>query len=299
MSQTILTDRTDGFIMKTKLSLQEKLRDLRYDQGNQKLEQVSAATGISTSALSSYEKDELIDIPHSSIVALAKHYHVSADYLLGLTENRDEGNTDIQDLSINDDMIRLLKSGTINNRLLCELVTHPGFIKFLTDLEIYVDGKAGIQIQSLNAIVDAIRDTILSETESDSLSASDDRTIEMLKAAHIEDDAYFFNLLHHDLGSIAKDLREDHKNDSDAAPDDMISSQINTAIEDVRSITEEAGGTKKNLMDLLMYYFSKEIRMPLDKLTSEEKEMLMSIFERSGRYKAELRNMTKGRRKKR
>ena len=299
MSQTILTDRTDGFIMKTKLSLQEKLRDLRYEQGNQKLEQVSAATGISTSALSSYEKDELIDIPHSSIVALAKHYHVSADYLLGLTEIRDEGNADIEDLSINDDMVRLLKSGAINNRLLCELVAHPGFIKFLTDLEIYVDGKAGIQIQSLNAIVDAIRDMILTETEGDSSSASDGRTIEMLKAAHIEDDAYFFNLLHHDLDAIAKDLREDHKHDSDAVPDDMISSQINTAIEDVRSITEEAGGTKKNLIDLLMYYFSKEIRMPLDKLTAEEKEELMSIFERSGRNKAELRNMTKGRRKKR
>lgn len=283
--------------MKEKLSLQEKLRDLRYEQGNQKLEQVSAATGISTSALSSYEKDELMDIPHSSIVALAKHYHVSTDYLLGLTENRSESNAELADLSIDDDMIRLLKSGAINNRLLCELVTHPGFIKFLTDLEIYVDGKAGIQIQSLNAIVDAIRDTIMTETDSDSSSASDARTIEMLKAAHIEDDAYFFNLLHHDLDAIAKDLRDAYKKDADSVPDDMIASQINTAIEDVRSITEETGGTKKNLMDLLMYYFSKEIRMPLDKLTSEEKQVLISIFERSGRYKAELRSMTKGRKK--
>ncbi len=37
--------------------------------------------------------------------------------------------------------------------------------------------------------------------------------------------------------------------------------------------------------------------MPLDKLTYEEKYMLMSIFECSERYKAELRNMTKGRKK--
>ena len=281
--------------MKEKLSLQEKLRDLRYEQGNQKLEQVSAATGISTSALSSYEKDELMDIPHSSIVALAKHYHVSTDYLLGLTENRSEANAELVALSIDDDMIRLLKSGSINNRLLCELVTHPSFIKFLTDLEIYVDGKAGIQIQSLNAIVDAIRDTILAETGDD--PASDDRTMEMLKAAHIEDDAYFFNLLHHDLDPIAKDLREAHKKDPDSAPDDMIASQINAAIEDVKSITNEEGSTKKNLLDLLLYFFSKEIRIPLDKLTSEEKQVLISIFERSGRYKAELRNMTKGRKK--
>ena len=97
---------------------------------------------------------------------------------------------------------------------------------------------------------------------------------------------------------IAKDLREVHKNDPDAAPDDMIASQFNSIVEDVASITNEAGGTKKDLMDLLLYYFSKEIHIPLDKLTSEEKDMLMSIFERSGRYKAELRNMTKGRWKK-
>ena len=64
-----------------------------------------------------------------------------------------------------------------------------------------------------------------------------------------------------------------------------LASRFNSIVEDVASITNETGGTKKNLMNLLLYYFSKEIRMPLDKLTSEEKDMLMSIFERSGRYK--------------
>ena len=62
--------------MQMKKSLQEKLRDLRYNNGNLKLEQVSKATGISTTALSTYENDELKDIPHSSIIALAKFYHV-------------------------------------------------------------------------------------------------------------------------------------------------------------------------------------------------------------------------------
>ena len=40
----------------------------------------------------------------------------------------------------------LLKSGRINNRLLCELATHKDFIKFLADIEIYVDGIATMQI---------------------------------------------------------------------------------------------------------------------------------------------------------
>lgn len=285
--------------MQIRRNLQEKLRDLRYDNGNQTLEQVSNATGISTTALSTYENDELKDIPHSSIIALAKYYHVSTDYLLGLTENDKEAGTELRKLSLDDDTVRLLKSGDVNNRLLCELICHPAFIKFLTDLEIYVDGKAGIQIQSLNAIVDAIRDSIMNDDSDTSESEDHNRTLKMLETAHIEDDAYFFNLLHNDLDMIAKDIRTAHKDDTDTAPDDMIASQINAAIEEVKAINNEDGGTKKNLMDLLLYYFSKELRMPLDKLSADEKKTLISIFERSGRYKAELRGMTKGRRKKR
>ena len=51
---------------------------------------------------------------------------------------------------LNDEMVTLLKSGRINNRLLCELATHKDFIKFLADIEIYVDGIATMQIQNLD-----------------------------------------------------------------------------------------------------------------------------------------------------
>ena len=46
-------------------------------------------------------------------------------------------------------MVALLKSGRINNRLLCELATHKDFIKFLADIEIYVDGIATIWQKSM------------------------------------------------------------------------------------------------------------------------------------------------------
>ena len=58
-------------------------------------------------------------------------------------------------------MVALLKSGRINNRLLCELATHKDFIKFLADIEIYVDGIATMQIQNLNALVDTVRHEII------------------------------------------------------------------------------------------------------------------------------------------
>ncbi len=54
---------------------------------------------------------------------------------------------------MSDEMVALLKSGRINNRLLCELATHKDFIKFLADIEIYVDGIATMQSRDEKLVV--------------------------------------------------------------------------------------------------------------------------------------------------
>ena len=73
--------------MKCKLSIQEKLKDLRIER-NLRLEELADATGLSRSALGSYETNEDKDISHTAIIALAEYYEVSCDYLLGFSENR-------------------------------------------------------------------------------------------------------------------------------------------------------------------------------------------------------------------
>jgi hypothetical protein len=46
---------------------------------------------------------------------------------LGRSKNRNHPNADLADLRLSNDMIELLKSGLIDNSLLCELVVHPNF----------------------------------------------------------------------------------------------------------------------------------------------------------------------------
>ena len=65
-------------------------------------------------------------ISHYALIRLAKFYGVTADYLLGLSEMKNHPNADLADLRLSDEMIDLLKSGRINNTLLCELAD-PGF----------------------------------------------------------------------------------------------------------------------------------------------------------------------------
>lgn len=87
------------------------------------LEELAKLTGISKSALGNYENDDYKEINHGNLVTLAQFYNVSTDYLLCLTENKKHPNTDLTNIHLSDDMIDLLLSGFINNRLLCEIAT--------------------------------------------------------------------------------------------------------------------------------------------------------------------------------
>ena len=71
--------------MQVKLTIQERLKDLRVERGPT-LEQLAEQTGLSESALGKYEADDFKDISPFSIVTLTKFYGVSTDYLLGMTE---------------------------------------------------------------------------------------------------------------------------------------------------------------------------------------------------------------------
>jgi len=214
--------------MKGATSIQERLWELRKDKGLN-LEELSKLTGISKSALGSYEKEDYKEINHGNLITLADFYGVSVDYLLCRTENKEQINTPLTELHLNDEMVELLKSGRINNRLLCELATHKDFIKFLADIEIYVDGIATMQIQNLNALVDTVRHEIIERYR----PGEDDPHLKVLQAAHISDDEYFSHMVLDDLNLIIRDIRESHKKDSESAPQTTVANELKENLEAV------------------------------------------------------------------
>ena len=94
--------------MKCKLSIQEKLKDLRIERGLS-LQELSDQTGLSRAALGNYETDDYKEITHKAIVILADFYGVSSDYLLGLTENREHHSFPVDELGLKDDADRNLQ----------------------------------------------------------------------------------------------------------------------------------------------------------------------------------------------
>lgn len=111
------------------LSIQERIKDLHVEY-KLTLEQLAEQTGLSKSALGSYENDKFKDISHYALIKLANFYNVSVDYLLGHIETKNHPNTAIDELHLNDIMIELLKNNRIDSPLLCELASHPDFVKY-------------------------------------------------------------------------------------------------------------------------------------------------------------------------
>lgn len=73
-----------------KLTRGERFKDARTvhnKNGNQSMDEVYTATGVSASMIKDLEDDEKNrSVGYDKVAALAKHYGVSADYLLGLSD---------------------------------------------------------------------------------------------------------------------------------------------------------------------------------------------------------------------
>lgn len=265
--------------MKQGITIQERLKDLRTER-HLKLEDVAAATGISKSALGNYENDDYREISHGSIITLAEFYNVSTDYLLCLTENRNHPDTGLTELHLSDSMVELLKSGRINNRLLCEIATHENFIPLMTDAEIYVDGIATMRFQDINASLEAVRAEILQKYQPDVSGANleEDTTLKALQASQIQEEDYFCHVTHKEWDAILHDIRQEHEDDAESA-----SEQSNTL--KIIADAEKALRFPGNALDKFCYVMCSQLQISYEKLTEKERADLKNIMKKSGIFK--------------
>ncbi len=213
--------------MQPKLTIQERLKDLRVERGLT-LEQLSAETGISKSALGKYEADDFKDISPFSMVALAKFYGVSTDYLLGLTEQKNHPNTELDALHLGDDAIEVLRTGKFNHRLLSELICHKDFQRFMLDTEIYVDRIADMRVNDMNAVLEAVRQMTLMKNGGE----ENDLHLRTLEVAQIREDEYFGSLIAGDLKDILRDIRSEHRPDTMTADETSLVATVQGQLQD-------------------------------------------------------------------
>lgn len=267
--------------MHTKLTIPERLKDLRVSEKRMSLQELSDATGIPSSTLGNYEKDENIDMSLGNLITLANFYNISTDYLLCRTELRKHKNQSVSDLYLNDDAIQILTDEKYNPRLLSALLTHENFRKFMTDLEIYIDGFNDKGIQIANAFLDVMR-CKLTELGADSTDAF----ATVFDNSHIEAEQYYMNILSDDLKPIVSDLRNAHMKDSNTASNIDYQSMVKNIIDDFTSPTQIATedtpeASNDAYINGLLLLFCKNLEMKITQLSVEEKQTLKEIFSRS------------------
>ena len=260
--------------MQIKLTIPERLKDLRVER-RLTLEQLAEATGLSKSALGKYETDEDKDISPYSIIALADFYKVSTDYLLGVTETKNHPNTDLHDLHLSDDMTTLLKSGKINNRLLCEMATHKNFQRLMMDMEIFVDRIADMRIRDTNAVLEATRRQVMEKYN----PGVNDLYVRTLELAQISEDEYFSHVVHNDMDGIMRDIRDAHQKDTLTADAETPVAEVQKQLETAMSY--EGSEEEKNAR---VYIASLGINY--DTLTPEEFVTQINILKKSKHLKS-------------
>lgn len=259
--------------MYDKLTIQERIRDLRYEK-RLTLEELSDKTGLSKSALGSYESNDTKDISHYAIMQLAKFYSVTTDYLLGLSEQKTAWDTSCQSPD-NAEICAYISDKKLNKRLLRELISHEGFPRLLADIEIYIDNIAGMQIQNLNAWIDVVRQELIDKHNPD----KDDPTLRVLEAAHIHDDEYFSHLVNEDIDRIIRDLRDKHRKDSTSAPEVLVAQQMKKDLDEVANF-------KGSRLEKQMVLYCKQLQIDYRKLTEEEFRWFIRILKKSKLYKS-------------
>ena len=185
---------------------------------------------------------------------------------------------------LDDETIDLLKSGRFNNRLLCEIIKHPDFIKLMTDTEIYVDGIATMQIKNMNDWLDAVRLQIIQQKNPD----ANDLYLKVLESSHIQEEEYFFHTIHSDWDNIIRTIRENHEHAAESAPIERPMSNDKKVQRFLQTLK-----FKSNPIEEFWRFFCDEMQIPFDHLSVDEHKVMKDVFKRSKLLKA-LPNRKKG-----
>ncbi|XBX08472.1 helix-turn-helix transcriptional regulator [Enterocloster clostridioformis] len=255
--------------MKGATTIQERLWELRKDKGLN-LEELSKQTGISKSALASYESNDYKEINHGNLITLADFYEVSLDYLFCRTENREQINTPLMELHLSDEMVELLKNGRINNRLLCEIATNDKFGKLMADTDIYIDGHATALFQDINESLEKQRLDLIGQHS----HADGDLYSETLLVAQVEEEDFFCHVTHKTWDAILHDIRKAHEHDIESTPDFSLAKKMALEIQKALKFPgDHLAKIWKVIFNLLDIDF--------DKLTTDEQKVLKKVLSKS------------------
>ncbi len=131
----------------------ERIEELRKDKGWSQ-QQLAENIFASKSQISRIEKGETKNVSSEMIIAFAKIFNVSTDYLLGLSRLRFPKNYDISQLGLSEEAVRKLLLKKIDADVLNRLLEHERFPYLCLLIRYYFDDTVANGIMGRNDIID-------------------------------------------------------------------------------------------------------------------------------------------------
>ena len=167
-------------------------------------------------------------------------------------------------------MVDLLRSGRINNRLLCEIATNDKFEKLMTDTEIYIDGHATAHFRDMNEALEDRRLALIGKHR----HADGDLYSETLLAAQVEEEDFFCHITHKTWDAILRDIRKAHERDIESTPELSLAKKVPLEIQKaLKSPGDHLAKIWKVIFNMLDIDF--------DKLPADEQKVLKKVLSKS------------------
>ena len=215
-----------------------------------------------------------VRVGYQDIVALAKFYDVSADYLLGLTENIRYSNVAIDRLHLSDEAVAELMSGKLNTKLLSEIIVHSDFAELLAALEVYIDRTVSEKMDITNKVTQITIDKIKKK----SAPAWRDEILSTLNESIIDGDDYLRYRLTRRFDGLAQSVYEAHRKETQVeAEGSGLLKMFTKHLTKYEDTEEETGNTEEAKLAVL----ADQMGVDLKKAPEEEKRSLLSLFKRS------------------
>lgn len=135
-------------------NLTERLRELREEHGYKSRNKLADVLGIDRTTYSRIENGSTKTISSDILVALAKLYNVSADYILGLSNTPEKTYDDINTLGLSIDAAKNLCSSSVDARVVNELLLNKKFAMVTKMLAGYYTAIANKTYESKNKALD-------------------------------------------------------------------------------------------------------------------------------------------------
>ncbi len=137
--------------------IRDRIVDLKRTRGVTN-KTIAEKTGLSESLLSRIESGKQQTVNDDVVLALAKFFGVSTDFLLGRTDVPDRKNYTIEELGLTPEAARNLYTGTVDNRVINLLLAHPDFGTLTNRIADYLDDTMAAGIAAQNQFYDSVSD---------------------------------------------------------------------------------------------------------------------------------------------